>query len=218
MDTSNYYVNTIYKAAVNLGPIVIYVAVGYFIFIKLPFLLLLKEVRDSKNPNDGKSDSEKDLKLMDPQKTQQSKLKLVKNPEAQEARLGLDKKQDHQKTEQKAYAEKGRDSNFKDQSHHTHKNAGEGAKGPNQQQQGQKHSTKEEVKVKFSETISPETLFEIRPGQKFTKQELKQKYFELLKMNHPDKVASLGKDFKKLAEQNTKEINSAYDKLKAKAS
>src|SRR5665647_328333 len=116
MDTSNYYVNTIYKAAVNLGPIVIYVAVGYFIFIKLPFLLLLKEVRDSKNPNDGKSDPEKDLKLMDPQKAQQSKLKLVKNPEAQEDRLGQDKKQDYQKTEQKAYAEKGRDSNFKDQS------------------------------------------------------------------------------------------------------
>lgn len=64
---------------------------------------------------------------------------------------------------------------------------------------------------------SAEEVFHLRPGQKFTKEELRKKYHELLRQNHPDKVAALGEDFKKLAEQNTKEINKAYEKLKSKA-
>jgi DnaJ like chaperone protein len=51
-----------------------------------------------------------------------------------------------------------------------------------------------------------------------TQSDLKKRYFELLKQNHPDRVASMGHDFKKLAEKNTKEINKAYEKLKKKAS
>jgi DnaJ like chaperone protein len=46
---------------------------------------------------------------------------------------------------------------------------------------------------------------------------LKKRYFELLKQNHPDRVASMGPDFKKLAENNTKEINKAFETLKKKA-
>ena len=63
-----------------------------------------------------------------------------------------------------------------------------------------------------------EEIFEIPEGQVLNKSELKKRYFELLKMNHPDKVASLGNDFKVLAEKKTKAINSAYDELKKKAS
>ena len=65
---------------------------------------------------------------------------------------------------------------------------------------------------------SPEEVFNLRSGEVITKVELKKRYFELLKQNHPDRVASMGEDFKKLAEKNTKEINKAYDKLKLKAS
>lgn len=65
---------------------------------------------------------------------------------------------------------------------------------------------------------SPEDIFNLRPGQTFTQSELKKRYLELIKENHPDKVASMGADFKKLAEKNTKDINQAFDTLKKKAS
>lgn len=65
---------------------------------------------------------------------------------------------------------------------------------------------------------SPESVFQLKPGEVISKSELKKRYFELLKQNHPDRVASMGQDFKKLAEKNTKDINKAYDKLKSKAS
>jgi DnaJ-domain-containing protein 1 len=64
---------------------------------------------------------------------------------------------------------------------------------------------------------SPEEVLGFKPGESITKSELKKRYFELLKQNHPDRVASMGEDFKKLADKNTKDINKAYDKLKSKA-
>lgn len=70
-------------------------------------------------------------------------------------------------------------------------------------------------KVSFLEAHA---VFGISEGTKLTQVELKKRYLELLKQNHPDKVASLGDDFKKLAEKKTKEINHAYEKLKSKAS
>lgn len=65
---------------------------------------------------------------------------------------------------------------------------------------------------------TPETVFELIPGQKLSSSELKSRYHELLKQSHPDRVASMGPEFKKLAEKKTKEINDAYAKLKKKAS
>jgi hypothetical protein len=64
---------------------------------------------------------------------------------------------------------------------------------------------------------SPEEILGFKVDETVTKLELKKRYFELLKQNHPDRVASMGEDFKKLAEKNTKEINQAYEKLKKKA-
>lgn len=64
---------------------------------------------------------------------------------------------------------------------------------------------------------SPETLFDIKTGQKISKEELKKKYHELLKQNHPDKVASLSAEFRKLADKKTKQINEAYEKLLKRA-
>lgn len=71
-----------------------------------------------------------------------------------------------------------------------------------------------EVKPKSQ---SPEEILGFKPGEKFTQSELKKRYFDLLKQNHPDRVASMGPDFKKLADKNTKDINEAYEKLKNKA-
>jgi predicted nuclease of restriction endonuclease-like (RecB) superfamily len=48
----------------------------------------------------------------------------------------------------------------------------------------------------------------------FSQKELKEAYRNAVKMNHPDKVASLSDEFKILAERRTKQINQAYFKLK----
>jgi DnaJ domain len=71
---------------------------------------------------------------------------------------------------------------------------------------------------KTSASASPEELFNFTPGETFSQAELKKRYYDLLKQNHPDRVASMGQDFKKLAEKNTKEINKAFEALKKKAS
>lgn len=57
-----------------------------------------------------------------------------------------------------------------------------------------------------------------RPEDLVSKEVLKKRYLELIKENHPDRVASMGKEFKELAEKNTKEINETYERLKKKAS
>ncbi len=79
---------------------------------------------------------------------------------------------------------------------------------------------KEKAKNDSSQTanLSAEILFGIKPGERFSKDDLKKKYRELLKMNHPDRVASLSAEFKELADKKTKEINNAYEKLLKKAS
>ena len=74
---------------------------------------------------------------------------------------------------------------------------------------------KERAKIKLTPS---ELLFDLKPGQILNKKFLKKRYHDLLKENHPDKVDMLGSDFKTLAEKKTKEINSAYEELKKKAS
>lgn len=69
-----------------------------------------------------------------------------------------------------------------------------------------------------STNLSAEILFGISPGERFSKDDLKKRYRELLKMNHPDRVATLSEEFKELADKKTKQINSAYEKLLKKAS
>lgn len=56
-------------------------------------------------------------------------------------------------------------------------------------------------------------IFQLKESEAFTQEELKKRYRDLLKMNHPDKVASLSDEFKELAHLKTKEINDAYDLL-----
>jgi len=135
MDVSEYYVNTLKNAAQNLAPILGFVLVGYFIFIKLPFLFFLKNMSKEKKKIIPEEPVKKEL-------TQ----KELKN-----ARL---------MTRQRA-----------------------------------------------------ELLFDLKPNEKISKDELKKRYHALLKMNHPDKVASLAPDFKNLAHQKTKDINDAYELL-----
>ncbi len=80
--------------------------------------------------------------------------------------------------------------------------------------EGPKQKAKEAPKKSRPKDISAEEIFQLRPGESFTKKDLKKKYHDLLKQNHPDKVAA---ELKKSAELKTKEINIAYVKLKNRA-
>lgn len=90
---------------------------------------------------------------------------------------------------------------------------------PKQEKQKKEEKKKKTFEKKESSVESNAyNIFSLNTDQKFTKSELKKRYYDLLRQNHPDKVASLGPEFKKLAEKKTKDINSAYDELKKKAS
>jgi hypothetical protein len=56
------------------------------------------------------------------------------------------------------------------------------------------------------------SILGLKPG--FSPKDLKHAYSRAVKMNHPDKVASLSPEFTALAEKRTKQINQAYAKLK----
>jgi len=168
MEILNYYIKTLSAAGGKLLPVGVFLLVGYFLFIKLPFYFIVKVNKDNKPKNDATPES-----ITPPEE----KIKLEQNS--------------YQERLAKAREEKER----------------------------QKQKTKEEPPKKAQpKTSSAEEIFEIPAGQVLNQKELKKRYFELLKQNHPDKVASLGNDFKVLAEKKTKAINSAYEELKKKAS
>lgn len=165
MDPAQYYITTLTTAFSKIGPLVLFVVGGYFIFIKLPFLFLKKSM------DDQKKSFEQEKKEPVP------KLERVTRPPQEE------KKQEK-----------------KD--------------GPKQKEEPKRPAPK----PKPAAVPTPEEVLGLRPGEIVSQGELKKRYFELLKQNHPDRVASMGPDFKKLAEKNTKDINDAYQKLKSKAS
>lgn len=185
MDASQYYITTLTAAFKNLAPIAIFILGGYLVFVKLPFLFFLKSMKSQKQ------EFEQNQRLGDDSK----KSYKIEDYEDFQRRMKLmnapkeePKKEEPKKEEPKARA-----------------------------QEKKKEEPKKEIpkaKSKPAQNNSAEELFELKPGQVFTQQELKKKYHDLLKMNHPDKVASMGPDFKKMAELKTKDINSAYVKLK----
>ena len=171
MDPSQYYMTTLSNAASKIGPLIAYAIVGYFIFIKLPFLIALRSQKENRIQNKDDTAPEKSAPSPFQEKIKVEKtFKKVKEETKQEK---VEKEEKQEKTEQKK------------SSHHK---------------------------------LNAFAIFDLNADEKFTKMQLKKKYYELLRQNHPDKVASLSSDLKKLAEKKTKDINTAYDELKKKAS
>lgn len=163
--------------------------------MKLPFSLLLKGLQENKPKEEEDKKPVIDAKRVDDKfrlddKTYQERLEEARKEKERQKKLWEEEKQ------QKAKQEK---------------------KQEKKQEQKQEKKTEEPKKTPAKPTLAEE-LFEINAGESLSKSELKKRYHELLKQNHPDKVAALGADFKKLAEKKTKDINSAYDELKKKAS
>lgn len=198
MDVSQYYITTLMNAATKIGPLLAFIIGGYFLFVKLPFFFFLKNMNISKkeyeqqNPN---LDYQKDYSVKNYEDFQRRMKLMNTSKEAPKLKAPEAKKEEAKKEEPKKEKKK---------------------EEPKQQKKQEfKQERKTEVKKDKPQEKSAEVIFEIKPG--FTKEELRKRYHELLRQNHPDKVANLGEDFKKLADQNTKEINKAYEKLKSKA-
>jgi hypothetical protein len=174
MDILNYYIKTLSAAGGKLLPVGVFLLVGYFLFIKLPFFFI-KKVHEENKPIDNPHVE-------------------VKKETVVEFKTQTQNKNDYQERLAQAREEKAR------------------------QQKRREQEEPKKAAPNNKATATAEEIFEIPAGQVLNKSELKKRYFELLKQNHPDKVASLGNDFKVLAEKKTKAINSAYEDLKKKAS
>lgn len=194
--TVNYYVTTLTTAFKNIAPVLAFIIGGYFVFVKLPFLFLKKSMDDQK-----KKLNEENKDLVAPEKKYsvedykefQRKMKLMNGEPSAPQKGKVLELPGQPKVEAK-----------KEQ--------------PKEKPKQEKRAEPPPKKPEPVQSQTPEEILGFKPNEKFTKSELKKRYFELLKQNHPDRVASMGNDFKKLAEKNTKDINRAYDKLKDKAS
>lgn len=190
MDPVNYYITTITTAFKNIAPILAFLVGGYLIFIKGPFLFLRKSMNDQKKKIEEES---RDLKIVekytvDDYNEFKRKMKLMN--ETQGPAKTVSKEKTLPPPESKRKEER-------------------------KEERKEKPKSPERPKESISQT--PEEIFNFRPGESFSQGELKKRYFDLLKQNHPDRVASMGPDFKKLAEKNTKDINKAFETLKKKA-
>ena len=184
MEILNYYIKTLSTAGGKLLPVGVFLLVGYFLFIKLPFLFIRKVQIDNKAKENPQFDN----------KPKESPQVETKKETAVEFKTQTQNKNDYQERLAQAREEKAR------------------------QQKRREQEEPKKAAPNNKSTATAEEIFEIPAGQVLSKSELKKRYFELLKQNHPDKVASLGNDFKVLAEKKTKAINSAYEDLKKKAS
>ena len=182
MDPVDYYLTTFTTSLRKLIPLFVFLVGGYFIFFKLPFFFLRKNLQNEKNKisEENKFDEEN------------NKDKIPKKIET------TSNSKSHKK------------------SHDRMKNKSDEESRKKEGSRSFKEDPKNQVSPKKIQT--PEEVFNLKPNEIITQSELKKRYFELLKKNHPDRVASMGEDFKKLAEKNTKDINDAYEKLRIKAS
>ena len=184
MDVTTYYITTLTNAAMKIGPIIAFIVVGYFIFFKLPFLFLLRNMGVAKKEFEQKKPEEfqKDYSIEN-YKDFQRRMKLMGPPKTES------KKEEPKKEEKKKEEPKAR----------------------TQSQEKKKYTPPPRER---EADVSAEKVFSIKTGEVLTKEELRKRYHDLLRQNHPDRVASMGAEFQKLAEKNTKDINKAYEKLK----
>jgi hypothetical protein len=196
MNPAEYYSQTLMKAAMNLGPWVLFAVVGYILFIKLPFWLALKVNRNEKR-NDIPISGSKEAPKYRPQDFNTPKVDPLKEEQRRQQKEEERQRQERKKVErEKAKAEEEKKKQYK------------------QWQKEEKKAREEDS----SHTTTAEEIFQLKPGEQLNKSQLKKRYHELLRQYHPDKVAALGAEFKDIAEKRTKQINSAYEELKKKAS
>lgn len=157
MDAGQYYITTITNAALKLGPMIFYVVAGYFLFIKLPFLIFYRNIQKPKaSSNDFEFKADPDF---------QKKMEEERKKEFQERmkNLGGEKNQNQEKAKKEETKEQKRSEESSSK---------------------KKEEPKASQGIKAS---PEEILFKLKAGQIFTAQELKKTYHKLLQEHHPDK-------------------------------
>jgi hypothetical protein len=174
MDPATYYTNTLVNAAKNLGPPLLFIIAGYFFFIKLPFLLMMRVNKENRK-------EEKDSSAMGPVNEVPPQLKSSSTQQSETNQSQAHKSRPHKES-----------------------------------QEAPKNHRKRPHPTSAPDPLL--ALFNFHPGAPINRKELKKRYHQLLRENHPDKVAAQGHAKNKLAEKRTKEINQAYEELKKRAS
>jgi hypothetical protein len=202
MDPATYYATTLTNAAKNLGPIILYLLAGYFIFIKLPFMLMVKVNKENK----PKVEEDKSAKL-------ENKPELKK---PQDTTIKIDSMSHHDRMQQRA-KEIDEQIKRKEKEREDERLRQEKKKADRENAKAQEEAEKKRKEAaKNAPPLTPAAkVFDFKLGEEITKKELKKRYHKLLRENHPDKV---GEERKAVAEKKTKEINSAYEELEKKAS
>ncbi len=86
--------------------------------------------------------------------------------------------------------------------------------GPQSSRDGNGHSNSKEEKSAFTGQKDPYTVLKVDRGA--SQKEIREAYLVLANQYHPDKVVHLGDEFRELAENRFKEIQSAYEGLRVK--
>ncbi|MBT3255392.1 MAG: DnaJ domain-containing protein [Deltaproteobacteria bacterium] len=86
--------------------------------------------------------------------------------------------------------------------------------GPQASRDGNGNSNSKEEKSTFTGQKDPYTVLKVDRGA--SQKEIREAYLELANQYHPDKVVHLGDEFRALAENRFKEIQSAYEALKVR--
>ena len=90
-------------------------------------------------------------------------------------------------------------------------------RGPDPHQTRESHHRESDSKQEqspFSRQKDPYTVLNV--DRNASQEEIREAYLRLANQYHPDKVLHLGEEFKELAENRFKEIQSAYEALKVK--
>jgi len=86
--------------------------------------------------------------------------------------------------------------------------------GPQASRDGNGHSNSTEGKSTFTGQKDPYIVLKVDRGA--SQKEIREAYLELANQYHPDKVVHLGDEFRALAENRFKEIQSAYESLRVR--
>lgn len=197
MDPAQYYATTLTNAAKNIGPVILYIIVGYLLFIKLPFMFMVRVNKDNKPKAEEEPKPARPERQGHPAPEVKVKLSALPDHGAEERDLKKAKEREEEKLRQE--------------------------KKRLEREQARMDEEKKRKKAETPNTpespLSPAArLFKFTAGEEITQKELKKRYRDLLKQFHPDTVNTLGDEYRAIAERKTKEINTAYDELKKKAS
>jgi hypothetical protein len=99
MDPAQYYITTLTNAAQKLGPIILFIVIGYIVFIKLPFWFFVKVQKENRPKTDDKK--------LDPQLETKSSAEKLKH--YQDLMEEKHKRREQQRQEEKIRQERKKD-------------------------------------------------------------------------------------------------------------